>query len=244
MRGVFPPLDRHAVCLHLAIVYLLMLVFLCACVAFGFYALWKNMKGTSHHIWNDPFTDTTLHRIRYPSPQRQKWSRRKVFTTANFSSSQFFHALGDKSSHLFPSWDLVLLPVYVTTKISSSQIFYPLTEEFSAMCDLVLLATYVIFWSCHGPGTANCVRYCQNFILSDFSSSHRRVFSDVWPGTTSYICYFLMMSWMFDLGRASPPTQKYLRHGERVLLTVYVFHPLRFFILSQKSFQRCVTCYY
>jgi hypothetical protein len=30
-----------------------------------------------------------------------------------------------------------------------------------------------------GPGTTNCVRYPQNFILSDFSSSHRRVFSDV-----------------------------------------------------------------
>jgi hypothetical protein len=41
--------------------------------------------------------------------------------------------------------DLVLLNVYVTAKISSSQIFHLLTEEFSVMCDLVLLATYVIF---------------------------------------------------------------------------------------------------
>jgi hypothetical protein len=140
-----------------------MLVFLCACVAFGCCALWKNMEGASHHIWNNPFTDTTLHRIWYPSPQRQKWSRRKVFTTANFSSSQFFHAR---------------------------------REEF-------------LPFSFVGPGTTNCVRYRQNFILSDFSSSHRRVFSNVWPGTTSYIRYFLMMSWTFDLGRASPPTQKY-----------------------------------
>ena len=41
--------------------------------------------------------------------------------------------------------DLVLQNVYVTAKISSSQIFHPLTEEFSAMCDLVLLATYTFF---------------------------------------------------------------------------------------------------
>jgi hypothetical protein len=54
--------------------------------------------------------------------------------------------LGEKSSRLFPSWDLVLLTVYVTAKISSTQIFHPLTEEFSAMCDLVLLATYVLSW--------------------------------------------------------------------------------------------------
>ncbi len=106
-----------------------------------------------------------------------------------------FFMLGKKSSCLFPLWDLVLQTVYVTTKISSSQIFNPLTKEFSAMCDLVLLATYIISWWCHGPGTANCVHYCQNFILSDFSSSHRRVFSNVWPGTTSYIRYFLVMSW-------------------------------------------------
>ncbi len=187
-----------------------MLAFLCACVAFGCCALWKNIEGASHHMWNDPFTDTTLHRIQYPSPQPQKWSRRKVFTTTNFSSSQFF-MLGKKSSRLFPSWDLVLLTVYVTAKISSSQIFHPFTEEFSAMCDLVLLATYVLSWWCHGLGTAKCVRYRQNFILSDFSSSHRRVFSNVWPGTTSYIRYFLM------------------------IMLLPKFHPLRFFILSQKE---------
>ncbi len=56
------------------------------------------------------------------------------------------------------------------------------------MCDLVLLATYFISWWCH------CY-LCTFFILPDFSSSHRRVFSNVWPGTTSYICYFLVMSW-------------------------------------------------
>ncbi len=55
-----------------------------------------------------------------------------------------FFMLGKKSSCLFPSCDLVLLNVYITAKILSSQIFHSLTEEFSAMCDLVLLATYVI----------------------------------------------------------------------------------------------------
>jgi hypothetical protein len=30
-----------------------------------------------------------------------------------------------------------------------------------------------------GPGTTNCVGYRKNFILSDFSSSHRRVVSNV-----------------------------------------------------------------
>ncbi len=57
-----------------------------------------------------------------------------------------FFMLGEKTSRLFPSWDLVLLTVYVTAKISSSQIFHPLAEEFSAMCDLALLATYVLSW--------------------------------------------------------------------------------------------------
>ncbi len=37
-----------------------------------------------------------------------------------------FFMLGKKSSCIFPSWDLVLLTVYVTAKISSSQIFHPL----------------------------------------------------------------------------------------------------------------------
>ncbi len=57
-----------------------------------------------------------------------------------------FFILGENSSHLFPLWDLVLLTVWVTAKNSSSQIFHPLTEELSAMCDLVLLATYIISW--------------------------------------------------------------------------------------------------
>jgi hypothetical protein len=85
--------------------------------------------------------------------------------------------------------------------------FHPLTEELSVMCDLVLLATYYLCYfsvmslgthnynphppttqhlpsskhhsSIIGPGTTNCVGYHQNFILSDFSSSHRRVVSDV-----------------------------------------------------------------
>ncbi len=185
-----------------------MLVFLCACVAFGCCALWKNMEGASHHIWNNPFTDTTLHMIQYPSPQCQKWSRRKVLPPLTSHPLSFF-MLGEQRSCLFPLWDLVLLTVYVTAKMSSSQIFHPLTEEFLAKCDLVLLATHVLSWWCHGLGTAKCVRYRQNFILSDFSSFCRRVFSDVWPGTTSYIRYFLMMSWTFDLGHSSPPTQKY-----------------------------------
>ncbi len=185
-----------------------MLVFLWACVAFGCCALWKNMEGASHHIWNDPFTDTILHRIRYPSLQCQKWSRRKVFTTANFSSSQFFHARREE----FSPFSIVGPGTTYCVRYHQNFIlsnFYPLTEEFSAMCDQVLLATYVVSWWYHGPGTAKCVHYCQNFILSDFSSSHRRVVRDVWPGTTSYIRYFLMISWTFDLGRASPPTQKY-----------------------------------
>ena len=42
-----------------------------------------------------------------------------------------------------------------------------------------------------GPGTNICVDFCQNFILSLFSSSHRRVVSELWPGTTSYIHYIL-----------------------------------------------------
>ncbi len=78
------------------------------------------------------------------------------------------------------------------------------------MCDLVLLATYVISQWCHGPGTANCVRYRQNFILSDFSSSHRRVVSDVWPGTTSYIHYFSVMSLGIDNHNPHPPTPQHL----------------------------------
>ncbi len=93
---------------------------------------------------------------------------------------------------------------------SSSQIFHPLTEEFSAMCDLVQLAKYVVSRWCHGPGTANCVRYCQNFILSDFSSSHRRVVSNVWPGTTSYIHYFLVMSLGTHNHNPHPPTPQHL----------------------------------
>jgi hypothetical protein len=145
MRGAFPPIDRCAVCLHLAIVYLSMMVFLCACVAFGCCALWKNMEGASHHIWNDPFTDTTLHRIRHPSPQSRNDHVGKFLPPLTSHPLSFF-MLGKKSSCLFPSWDLVLLTVYVTPKISSSQILHPLTEEFSAVCDLVLLATYVISW--------------------------------------------------------------------------------------------------
>jgi hypothetical protein len=180
-----------------------MLVFLCACVAFRCCALWKNMEGASHHKWNDLSTDTTLHRIWYPSPQRQKWSRRKVFTTANFSSSQFFHA---RQEEFLP---FSFVGPGTTNCVRYTQIFHPLTEEFSAMCDLVLLATYVLSLWCHRLGTAKCVRYRQNFILLDLLSSHRRVFSNVWPGTTSYIRYFLMMSLTCDLGRASPPTQKY-----------------------------------
>ena len=186
-----------------------MLVFLCACVAFGCCALWKNMEGASHHIWNDPFTDTTLHRIRYPSPQLQTWSRRMVFTTANFSSSQFFHAR---------------------------------REEFSP-------------FSFVGPGTTNCVHYRQNFILSDFSSSHRRVFSNVWPGTTSYICYFSVMTLGTHNHNPHPPTTQHLpssKHHSSILgpgTTNCVgyrqnFILSDFFILSQKSCQRCVTWYY
>ena len=120
-----------------------MLVFLCACVAFGFCALWKNMEGASHHMWNDPFTDTTLHRIWYPSPNARNDHVGKFLPLLTSHPLSFF-MLGEKSSCLFPSWDLVLLTVYVTPKISSSQILHPLTEEFSAVCDLVLLATYVI----------------------------------------------------------------------------------------------------
>ncbi len=66
---------------------------------------------------------------------------------------------------------------FTTTNFSSSKFFHPLTEEFSPF--------FIV-----GPGTTNCVGCHQNFILSDFSSSHRRVVSDVWPGTTSYMSYF------------------------------------------------------
>jgi hypothetical protein len=66
--------------------------------------------------------------------------------------------LGKKSARVFPSWDLVLLTVYVTAKISSSQIFHPLTKSFQQcvtwyyklhtlflgdVMDLVLLTVYV-----------------------------------------------------------------------------------------------------
>ncbi len=118
-------------------------------------------------------------------------------------------------------------------QVSSSQIFHPLIEELSVMCDLVLLATYIISSWCHlehtttthtlqplnncvpsskhhssivGPGTTNCVGYRQNFILTDFSSSHRRVVNNVWPGTTSYIRYFLMMSLGTHNHNPHPPT--------------------------------------
>ncbi len=78
------------------------------------------------------------------------------------------------------------------------------------MCDLVLLATCVISQWCHGPGTANCVHYRQNFILWDFSSSHRRVVSNVGPGTTSYIHYFSVMSLGIDNHNPHPPTPQHL----------------------------------
>jgi hypothetical protein len=162
-----------------------MLVFLCACVAFGCCALWKNTEGASHHIWNDRFTDTTLHRIQYPSPQRQKWSRRKVFTTANFSSSQFCHARREEFLP-FSLWDLVLLTVYVTSKISSSQIFSSSHRRvFSNVWPGI--TSYIRYLA----GTANCVPFSSSQIvhpLTDF-------FSDVWPGTTTYIRYVSVMSW-------------------------------------------------
>jgi hypothetical protein len=102
------------------------------------------MEGASHHIWNNPFTDTTLHRIlsKSSTPEMIAYESLPLLTSHPLS----FFMLGKKSSCLFPSWNLVLLTVYVTAKISSSQIFHPLTEELSAMCDLVLLATYVISW--------------------------------------------------------------------------------------------------
>jgi hypothetical protein len=81
----------------------------------------------------------------------------------------------------------------ITTYFSSYQFFHPRREEFSPF-------TIV------GPGTTNCVGYRKNFILSDFSSSHRRVVSNVWPGTTSYICYILVMSLGTHNHNPHPPT--------------------------------------
>ena len=50
---------------------------------------------------------------------------------------------------------------FTTTKFSSSQFLHLCTEEF--------LPFFVV-----GPGTSNCVDYRQIFILSVFSSSHKR----------------------------------------------------------------------
>ncbi len=61
------------------LVDVVVLVFLCARVAFGCCALCKKKDEASHPIWNNPFMDTTLHRIWYPISQRQKWSPMKVY---------------------------------------------------------------------------------------------------------------------------------------------------------------------
>ena len=77
-------------------------------------------------------------------------------------------------------------------------VFFILGEKSSCLFSIV------------GPGTTNCAGYCQNFILSDFSSSHRRVVNNVWPGTTSYICYFLVMSLGTHNHNPHPPNTQQL----------------------------------
>jgi hypothetical protein len=64
---------------HCLLVDVVVLVFLCAHVAFGCCALCKKKDEASHPIWNNPFMDTTLHRIQYPIPQCQNWLPMKIY---------------------------------------------------------------------------------------------------------------------------------------------------------------------
>ena len=103
-------------------------------------------KGRKHHI---PFgTICSLiqlyigYDIQYPNPRNDCL---QMFTTTNFLSSQLLRLCTEE-----------FLPFFImgpgtsnyTAKFSFSQVFHPLTEALLVICDLVLLATYVISQLC------------------------------------------------------------------------------------------------